>query len=72
MSYKQIIQSPDPDIDTLRCPKCSALWRAKGHYDYDQGGWNYYNETECIDEELCPNGCRNFFGFRTKGKLVNK
>lgn len=65
-----IMQSPDPETDTLKCPKCRALWRAKGHYNYDLGGWNYYNEEEGIDEDLCPSGCTSFFGSRIKGKVI--
>jgi hypothetical protein len=58
-----VIQSSDPDIDTLKCPKCKALWRAKGHYD-SEGKWDYDYA------DICPQGCFNFFGFKIKGKRV--
>lgn len=61
----KIIHSNKPDVDTLKCPKCNALWRAEGHYNYDEGGWAYEN-----DEEYCPRGCYSFFGFKIKGKVV--
>lgn len=60
-----VIQSNDPEIDTLKCPKCKAIWRAKGQYDYDAGGWNYE-----LGDDLCPCGCINFLGFRVTGKRV--
>jgi hypothetical protein len=66
MKKHKVIQSPNPDTDTLKCPKCNALWRAKGHYNYDEGGWAYD-----ADEEYCPKGCKNFIGFRVKGKLTS-
>lgn len=51
---RMIIQSNDPDTDTLKCPKCCAIWRSKGYYNYDEGGWVY----EDVD---CPNGCCTYF-----------
>lgn len=72
MKDNKIIQSPNPDIDTLKCPKCNALWLAEGHYNYDEGGWNYFNEDTGIDNEICPNGCKNFFGFRVKGRIIKR
>lgn len=70
MEKLKIIQSPNLNIDTLKCPKCNVLWRAEGHYNYDEGGWNYFNEETGIDEDICPNGCTNFFGFRIRGKMT--
>lgn len=62
-----IIHSIDPDTDTFKCPKCGAIWRAKGHYNDDDGGWAY----DEVDEERCPRGCKNLFGLRRiKGKLT--
>lgn len=66
------IQSPDPETDTLKCPKCGTLWRAKGHYNYDEGGWNYFNEQSGFDEEFCPSGCKKLFGSRVRGKVVTR
>lgn len=63
MKSLNIIQSSDPDVDTLKCPKCGALWRSRGHYNYDEGGWVH-------DEDYCPNDCVNFFGFEIKGKVI--
>lgn len=60
-----IVQSNDPDTDTLKCPKCGTLWRANGHYNYDEGGWAYDD-----DENICPLGCTGLFGFRIKGKII--
>lgn len=65
-----IVQSPDPDIDTLKCPKCGALWRAKGKYNYDDGGWHYYNAEDGIDHGCCPSGCKNFFAIPVKGRSI--
>lgn len=60
----KVIQSNNPDTDTLICPKCGALWRAKGYYDRDEGGWVHE-----LKEEYCPRYCRNLFGFRISGKV---
>ncbi|WP_423408013.1 hypothetical protein AABM38_20425 [Heyndrickxia sp. MSNUG] len=65
MKKNKIIQSLDPDIDTLKCPKCNAIWRVKGSYEFGLDIWVYE-----LDEEYCPNGCKNFFGFRVIGKKV--
>ncbi|MDF2505224.1 hypothetical protein [Clostridium sp.] len=65
MKKKHVIQSPKKDVDTLWCPKCGALWRAKGYYDYDEGGWVHEYE-----DEFCPNGCRNILGLRIMGNIT--
>lgn len=67
---ESILQSLSPDIDTLKCPKCSAIWRAKGGYILGEDRFSYYNEANGIDEELCPSGCKNFFRLPIKGKLI--
>ena len=63
---EDLVHSNDPDIDTLRCPKCKAIWRSKGHYNYDEGGWVYEN----AEDNLCPCGCENFLGYRIKGLVL--
>jgi hypothetical protein len=65
MLKDKIIQSPNPAIDTFKCPKCGAIWRAEGFYDFDLGGWIYD-----IDDEYCPCDCRNILGFRIKGQVT--
>lgn len=66
MKNNKIIQSPDPDIDTLKCPKCGCLWRSKGCYDYDNFGWAY-------EQAVCPSGCRTWFlQFPLRGKIVSR
>jgi hypothetical protein len=62
----KILQSQNPDIDTLKCPKCGAVWREKGFYDYDLGGWVYEDNLQ----GECPNDCRNWLGTRIKGKVI--
>lgn len=61
-----IIQSNDPETDTFKCPKCNALWRSKGYYNYDEGGW--------VQEDNCPLGCRStylyFFKKQVKGNII--
>jgi hypothetical protein len=60
----KIIQSPNPDIDTLKCPKCGAIWRSEGYYDYDEGGWVHEQDT-------CPNECRSrFLNILINGKVI--
>ncbi|NOV01331.1 hypothetical protein [Paenibacillus planticolens] len=63
----QIIQSSNPDIDTLKCPKCKAIWRAEGEHAWGDDRWSYK-----LGEDKCPSGCITFFGFRVTGKLVKK
>ena len=53
MNTNKIIQSSNPDVDTLKCPKCGAIWRSKGYYN-DKGGWVY-------EVKNCPSGCRTRF-----------
>lgn len=55
------------DVDTLKCPKCKTIWREKGEYDYDFGGWHYPDGSE-----YCPNGCVNKFGIKAKGKIQKR
>lgn len=64
-------QSPDPDIDTLKCPKCGTIWHAKGNYDYDLGGWNYFGE-DGNNEGLCPSRCKNILGAHITGKEIKR
>lgn len=59
-----VIQSTNPNIDTLKCPKCGALWRAEGEHAWGEENWTYK-----LNEELCPRSCRNLFGFRIEGKV---
>lgn len=63
MKNDKLIHSPNPDIDTLKCPKCNTLWRAEGYYNYDEGGWNYGMD------QYCPNNCKSLFGFPIEGKV---
>jgi hypothetical protein len=67
VTMSEIFQSTDIEVDTLKCPKCKAIWRARGHYNYDDGGYSYdYND------DICPNGCTNFFGFSVRGKVIDR
>lgn len=54
------------DVDTFKCPKCKAIWRLQGSYEYGDDLWQYDGS------EYCPNGCTNFLGFKVKGKIQNK
>lgn len=64
MSNKDILQSPDLNIDTLKCPKCNAIWRSEWYYDYDEGGLVH-------EEDLCPNGCcTKILKTRIKGNVI--
>lgn len=61
-----VILESDRGIDLLKCPKCKALWRARGYYDFDIGGWVYDEDNA----DLCPCGCRNIFGLRIRADVV--
>lgn len=62
---KDIIQSTNPDVDTLKCPKCGCIWRSLGYYDYDEGGWSHGTE------DFCPNHCRTkILGLPITGRVV--
>lgn len=58
-----VVQSANPDIDTLKCPKCGALWRAEGEHAWGEERWSYK-----LNEDRCPRLCLNFFGFRIRGR----
>lgn len=58
-----IIQSPNPAVDTMKCPKCGVIWRSLLVYDE-------HLEAEVHEEDNCPNECRNFFGFPVFGKVI--
>lgn len=59
-----IIHSNDPDTDTLKCPECGVLWRSKGYYNYDEGGWIH-------EQDDCPNGCcTRFLQCPIQGKVI--
>lgn len=64
MILKNIIHSADTDTDTLKCPNCGCLWRSKGYYNYDEGGWVH-------EEDYCPNGCRtHILKLPIQGKVI--
>lgn len=62
---KVITKSKDPEVDTFTCPKCKAIWRVKGEFDYDTWSKSYDGDN------VCPNQCRGFFGFVIRGKIVD-
>jgi hypothetical protein len=64
MEVNKIIQSNNPDIDTLKCPKCGVIWCSHGYYNFDEGGWVY-------EDAYCPSGCRTWFsGSPVQGKTI--
>lgn len=63
-----MITSIKPDVDTLVCPNCKAIWRAKWSLDYGDDIWTYDDPNA----EYCPCGCRNWIGFKVKGNRINE
>ena len=56
--------------DTFKCPKCKTLWRVPRDQDDEKFAFIMGTTVES-DEQYCPSGCINFFGFKIKGKLLD-
>lgn len=61
---REIIKSEDPEVGTFVCPKCKAIWRARGQFEHLVGAWHY------DDDDCCPHGCMHFIFFRVRGDEV--